>query len=456
MAVEIIMPKLGLTMETGTIVLWRKKEGEPVTEGEVLLEVETDKATVEVPASSSGILSGVKVGTDEPVPVGTVIAYLTAAGESVPTGNGSAVSASDEAAGGPTTEETSSAPAKASTSADGSDRIRATPAARRVAREFSIDLSAVQGTGPEGRIKERDVVAFQATAPRSKPVTPLAKKAAEQVGVDLRQVEGTGPSGRVLRADVLKVASQAAPAAAVTPVKVATGFSVVSPSKRVALNNIRSTTARRMVESVQTAPHFALSVEVDMSEVIRMRERLMESVVKKTGKRLTYTAILIRCVSEVLRQHPDVNASYIDGAIEQYEEVNVGVAMALENGLMVPVIRNADRKSLADITAAMADLEARAKQMKFRPEELSGGTFTISNLGMFGITEFTAIINPPESAILAVGQTEERPVVRDGQVVVRPIMKLTLSIDHRVMDGATGAKFLRDIKQTLENPYLLV
>jgi len=211
-----------------------------------------------------------------------------------------------------------------------------------------------------------------------------------------------------------------------------------------------------MTESFQTVPHFALSVEVDMTEAIRMRERLMDSVVKKTGRRLTYTAILVRCISQVLRQHPDVNASYVDGAIERYEEVNVGVAMALEAGLMVPVIRRADQMSLVETAAALGELEGRAGTMKFRPEDLFGGTFTISNLGMVGISEFTAIVNPPESGILAVGQTEERPVVRDGSVVVRPIMKLTLSIDHRTMDGATAAKFLRDVKLTLENPYLLV
>ena len=448
MAVDVIMPKLGLTMETGTIVVWRKHEGEPVAEGEILLEVETDKAVVEVPAPGSGILRGVQVGTDQPVPVGTVIARP---GGGWRGGRG--------ARGLQPVAWWTSAMATPGVSA-------ATPAARRVAREHGVDLALVMGTGPEGGVKEGDVVAFVAGQSQARPASPSGEEGRGAAWCGHPGAGGFGPGGRIQRADVLGAAGQAgAVQEEPTPASVAQAptskgappsFSYVSASRRVELNAIRATTARRMAESFQTVPHFALNVEVDMSEAIRMRERLMDSVVKKTGKRLTFTAILVRCVSQVLSQHPEVNASYVDGAIEQYEEINVGVAMALEAGLMVPVIRRANEKSLVETASALSEMEGRAAKMRFRPEELSGGTFTISNLGMYGISEFTAIVNPPESAILAVGQTEDRPVVRDGAVVVRPIMKLTLSIDHRALDGAAAAKFLRDIKLTLENPYLLV
>lgn len=448
MAVDIIMPKLGLTMEEGTVVAWRKQDGEAITEGEVLLEVETDKATVEVPSPASGFLKLVVPAGGDPLPVGSLLAYL---------------SDSDAAGGGP---DTATAVAPIHVVSVDRERIRATPAARRAAREKGLDLSGITGTGPEGRIKERDVLSFESVRLQAqaagKAASPLAKKAAQELGVDVSRVDGTGPAGRVVREDVLRAASTVAapvqkPAVEKPPIQqTAAGFDYVPASHRMKLSNMRATTAKRMSQSFQTAPHFALSVEVDMSESARMRQKLIDSVAKSTGKRLTFTAILVRCAGQVLRQRPEVNASYLDGAIERWDEVNVGVAMALEQGLMVPVIRNVDRKSLAEISTALSELEMRSKEMKFRPDDLSGGTFTISNLGMFGISEFTAIINPPESAILAVGQIEDRPVVRDGSVVVRPIMKLTLSIDHRALDGATAAAFLRDFKETMENPYLLV
>jgi pyruvate dehydrogenase E2 component (dihydrolipoamide acetyltransferase) len=436
MAVEIIMPKLGLTMEEGTVVAWRKQDGEAVAAGEVLLEVETDKATVEVPAPADGFLKLLVSAGGAALPVGTVLAYL---------GDGAVDS-------GPTAGGT----APTQTVAEDAERVRATPAARRLAREKGIDLTQVAGTGPEGRIKEGDVLSFQPAQGQAKVASPLAKKTAQGLGVDISVVEGTGPAGRVHRADVLMAASGTTAAAEKPAARPATSVSYGLPSQRVALSKIRATTAERMTQSFQTAPHFALSVEVDMTEATRMREKLMDSVVMRTGKRLTFTAILVRCVAQVLGQHPDVNASFLDGAIEQWEDVNLGVAMSLKQGLMVPVIRNADRKTMVEISSALGELESRSKEMKFRPEELSGGTFTISNLGMYGISEFTAIINPPESAILAVGQIDDKPVVRDGAVVVRPIMKLTLSIDHRALDGAAAAIFLRDIKTMMENPYLLV
>lgn len=449
MAVEITMPKLGLTMEEGSVTQWLKEEGQPVKKGEPLLEVMTDKAAVEIESPGDGVLSFVRPAIGETLPIGTLLAYLLQPGEAAPNA-GPAPSA--VAAETVTASAAPAAPMVPVLSREDGGRLFSSPAARRVASELGIDIGQVPGSGPNGRIQQADVRAFVKRLSMEKPVvTPLAAKVAVDRGVDLSQVAMDGR--RITLADVEKAAeagvAELAPAVETAPAPGA-------EEEVIALTRLRKTIGERMLQSVTTAPHFNISVEIDMSEAARLREKLLDTVEAATGNRLSYTAILVKVVAQALARHPMVNASFDNGQIRLHKEINVGVAIAVEPGLLVPVIRAADRKNLIEISRILKDLQEKSKDLKFKPDELTGGTFTISNLGMFGIDEFTPIINPPESAILGLGQIIDRPVAKDGQVVIRPIMKATLSVDHRVLDGATAAPFLSDIKRTLVNPYLLL
>ncbi len=363
MAVEVIMPKLGMTMQEGTIVRWLKEEGEWVEKGEPILEIETDKVVMEVEAPASGILAGISAGPGEVVPVTQTIAYVLEPGERL--------------------EEVARPPAKEAVPAPG-ERIVATPAARRLAREHDVDLAQIQGSGPGGRIVEKDVRAF---------------------------IEAIKPP-----IEALKV------------------------KERIPLTGRRKTIAERMQESARQAPHIALTVEVDMSEA------------EKARKGCSFTALIVQTVAQALRRHPMVNASLQGDEIVLYDEVNVGVAVDTEEGLIVPVVKEADTKDLPEIDAEIEELAERAREGILSLDEVTGGTFTVSNLGMFGVEDFHAIINPPQTAILAVGAISKRPVAVNERVVIRPVMKMTLSADHRVLDGAAAAEFLRDIKASLERP----
>ncbi len=434
MAKAVIMPKFGMTMEEGTIIGWLKEEGQVVEKGEPLLEVMTDKIVMEVEAPASGVLKGIRAFADEVVPVAQVIAYIAAPGEEI--------EEEKEAEPGVAVEVAALAPP--------AKRVRPTPTARRLAEESGVDLSRVAGSGPGGRITAADVRAYlERTAALLDRVraTPAARHLAKERGLDLKEVSGSGPEGVIIRADVAAFAARK-PAAAPTP--------AAEEVQVVPLAGMRRVIAQRMQANAQTAPHITITMEVDMSEARRARERLLEPIQAETGQRLSMTALLVRAVAATLKHHPFVNATLAGEEIRLLPWINVGVAVALEEGLIVPVIPNADRKSLAEITVALEDLVRRARQNELTPDEVSGGTFTISNLGMYGVDEFTAIINLPESAILAVGQVKDRPIALDGEVSIRPIMKMSLSADHRVLDGAVAARFLADLKAALENPYLLI
>jgi len=430
MAVPVIMPKLEMAQETATVVEWLKQEGERVEKGEPLLTVETDKVTLDIESPASGILAGVRVGPQQVVPVTEVIAYILQPGEELPR----------EA-------EAPSPPPPPPT-----PPVAATPVAQRLAAAHGVDLSTVVGTGPGGRITKADVEAALAAPsrpaveppPEKVRATPAARRIARERGVDLSAVTGSGPQGRIQAADVL--AFTRAPAVAPAPA-----------AEIIPLQGMRRTIAERMTTSYRTTPHITFTVRVDMSRFEEARARLNARAEAAGEVHVSATALIVKAVAWALRQHPWLNSTLHDEEIHLLPEINVGVAVALEEGLIVPVVHQADRKSVAEIAAEMNDLVTRAREGRLTPADVAGGTFTVSNLGPFGIEQFTAIINPPQAAILAVGATQLEPVVdEEGQVVVRPVMRMTLSADHRVVDGARAARFLTDLREALEAPTLIL
>lgn len=446
MAAEILMPKLGATMETGTIVKWLKKEGDRVQAGEPLLEIMTDKITIEVEAAESGTLLKTYYGENDVVPVQQIIGYIGEPGETVPDVP-ARVSASQE-------HPAPSAPSpEAALPSDGREiaeesggKIRATPAARAAARRLQVDLALIRGTGPRGRIQKEDVEAYRRNLPSQPKATPLARKIAERENIPLAGVPGSGVQGKILRADVEAVI--AAQAAAPAP-----GASGMKTRK---VEGIRKIIGERMSQSAFTAPHVTLVTEIEMSAAVELREQLLPRVENKTGFRLSYTEIILKAVAVALTLHPMVNASLRDDHIVLHDQVHIGLAVAIPDGLVVPVVKDADRKGLAELTAECKTLARLARENKLKPDQLSGGTFTLSNLGMYAVDAFTPIINPPESAILGIGRIHEKPVGVNGSIVLRPMMTASLSFDHRVIDGAPAGAFLTELKQLLEQPFQLL
>lgn len=421
MATEVIMPKVDMMMDTGTFVEWLKNEGEQVEKGEPLFIVLTDKANIEIEAPASGILAGMTAQPDDVIPVTEVIAYILETGEALPAESREptgAIPAAETPATAPQTDAQRATVEATSAESEldaGVEKVRATPAARRLAAELGIDLALISGSGTRGRVHKNDVLAF---ADQRQP------------GMKAR---------RVVAVPGLEIPLPNAPQKQVVP-----------------LTGPRKIIADRMAHSAFTAPHITLSLHVDMSEAARLRSRVQEPVQQKTGHHLSFTAIIARAVASVLPRHPYLNASLQGENIVIWEDVHLGIATSLEDYLIVPVVREAQNKSLEQIVTVLSDLVERARAKRLAPAEMSGSTFTISNLGMFGIESFTAIINPPETAILAVGKIVDTPVSTGDEIVLRPTMNLTLSADHRVVDGATAARFLAELKATLENPYLLI
>jgi pyruvate dehydrogenase E2 component (dihydrolipoamide acetyltransferase) len=421
MATAVIMPKVDMVMEAGTFVEWLKGEGEHVEKGEPLFEIMTDKASIEIESPASGVLAGVRAKPDDVIPVTEVIAYILEEGEELPA----------EAAATPAVELAAAAPElvqadhldepKIAEHGPAGGRARATPVARRLASELGVDLALVQGRGPRGRIHKADVLAFAEEGPKVQAVPAVTQ------GI-----------------------SMAVPPIAEVPLPSARQKEVVP------LVGPRKIIAERMAYSAFTAPHITLTLSVDMSEAARLRSHLLASIEQRTGVRLSFTAILARAVASTLPRHPYLNASLNGSEIILWEDVHIGIATSIEDYLIVPVIREAQTKDLERIVVALGDLVERARAKRLTSSEMAGSTFTISNLGMFGVESFAAIINPPESAILAVGKIVDTPIDVDGQIKLRPKMQLTLSADHRIVDGAAGARFLADLKSVLENPYLLI
>ncbi|HEX7736325.1 MAG TPA: dihydrolipoamide acetyltransferase family protein [Ktedonobacteraceae bacterium] len=462
MATNVILPALGMSQDTGKIVQWLKAEGDPVEKGEALFEVETDKVTAEIEAPASGILARVSAAVGEDVPVGQTIAVLLsaaeAAGEPAHARNqDQAVHPSSAPASavsqGPARVVAPEAPAGAGLNGNTDSRSSAVAAsvlASRIAAEHQIDLSRVKASGQ--RVQKADVLAYlQRQQPANGhllPASPKARRLAREQGKDLAAIVGSGPDGAVLSADVLAAqnavgTAQPAPAAVPTPALPA------GESDSLAVSTIWRIMAERTTQSWNEVPHFYLVRETHASRMIAWREYMMS---ERGAREVTYTDLLVKVVALALRQHSRVNATWNSGKISLLEDVHVGLAVAVEDGLVVPVIRHADKLSLRGIARERKELVARARAGKLRPQDISGGTFTISNLGMYGVDTFNAIINQPQAAILAVGRIAERVVPVNGQPAVRPMMALTLSCDHRVVDGARGAQFLETVADLIEEP----
>jgi pyruvate dehydrogenase E2 component (dihydrolipoamide acetyltransferase) len=428
-ATKVVMEALSPTMEEGRLVAWKKHEGEPVKAGETLAEVETDKAVMELVSRSDGVLLKRVLAEGGTVPVGALVAVIGAAGEDVaalvPAGAQTAGALEGQRAAAPVAAALPPRPAAPTTAASPvapptvrpSDRlppsrVKSSPLARRLAAEQGLDLTVITGSGPAGRVVKRDV---------------------EQAGTAAQQ-----------RIPAEGVAA-AAPVAAVP--------SVPSGFRDVPLTQIRKTIAKRLALSIGPIPHFFLTSEIDMERAVEARQAL-----KAMGEQyaVSFNDIVIKAVALALRQHPAVNAWWMEDRIRYHGDVHVGMAVAVEDGLITPVIRHADRKGLAEIAAEAGALAEKARARRLTPGEYTGATFSVSNLGMFDIDEFTAVINPPEAGILAVGRIVEKPVARDGAVTSRRMMRVTMSCDHRVIDGATGAKFLQTLKLMLENPMAML
>ncbi|MCR4441837.1 MAG: dihydrolipoamide acetyltransferase family protein [Peptococcaceae bacterium] len=437
MAVYVQMPQLGLTMTEGTVVKWHKREGETVAAGEELVEITTDKITNVIEAPGSGVLLKILVPEGETVPVKAALALIGEPGEK----------AADLPQ--PAGEEKNDHPAAACetpvqfTAEKGADSgVKASPAAKKLARELGIDLSRVKGSGPDGRIVERDVLACREQKVKEVKATPVAAKMAAELGVELSAIAS---DKRIMKDDVLS-ALQGAAAAAAGP---AAGE---KEDGGTALAGMRKAIAERMSLSWKTAPHVNLTVEVDMTAA----GRLKDSLSREDGVRYSYTEVIVKCVACALAEFREVNSSLQEGRIKRHSGVNIGVAVALDNGLIVPVIKNAEQKSLRLLRQEIAVLSEKARKGELLPDEVSGGTFTVTNLGMYGADHFTPIINPPESAILGVCRVAERPAAVDGSVVIRPLANLCLSFDHRLIDGALAARFMARVRRLLEDPLLLL
>jgi pyruvate dehydrogenase E2 component (dihydrolipoamide acetyltransferase) len=422
------MEALSPTMEEGQVVKWLKSEGDAVANGEIIAEIETDKATMELTARGDGVLRAILLGEGGTAPVGAVIAVIgtteedvseyQAAAPSASEGNGAVPHAGDDAS---PDGHVSAAPVVGGSDGSIDGRIKASPLARRLAADSGLELSTLAGSGPVGRIVKRDVEAAIAAGPIAASAPPATRTAGAQarLAVPLPYAPVFVPSG--------------------------------AEFDDVPLSQMRKTIARRLSESIGPVPHFFLTIEVDMGRAIEAR-RTINGILDREGRKISLNDLIIRATAAALKRHPACNAHWLGDSIRLFNRVHIGVAVAVEDGLITPIIRDADLKGVAHIAAEVRELAGRAQEKKLKPDEYTGATFSISNLGMFGIHEFTAVINPPEAAILAVGGVEKVPAVVDDQVVIRNRMKLTMSCDHRVIDGALGAAFLATLKGMLEEP----
>ena len=459
MAFEIIRPKLGVDMQEGEIIEWKKQEGDVVNEGDILLEIMSDKTNMELEAEDSGVLLKITRQAGETVPVTEVIGYIGAEGEVVADNVASAPAAEPA----PKVEEvaTVEAPVVATQApvVHEGGKVRATPKARKVARELGIDLTQVPGTGAKGRVHADDVENFKGAQPK---VTPLARKIAADLGIDLASVSGTGFGGKITKEDILAISAPAqVKEAAAAPVVEAKPEKVLPEGVEVIpMSAMRKAISKGMTHSYLTAPTFTLNYDVDMTNLMALRKQVLDPIMNKTGMKVTFTDLIGLAVVRTLmkEEHRYLNASLIDDAqnIELHKFVNLGIAVGLDDGLIVPVVHGADKMSLSEFVVASKDVIKKAQAGKLKAAEMSGSTFSITNLGMFGTKSFNPIINQPNSAILGVSATIQTPVVVDGEVVVRPIMGLCLTIDHRIVDGMNGAKFMVDLKHLIENPMELL
>ena len=448
MATEVLMPKLGLTMTEGTIDSWKKNVGDTVQKGEILFSVETDKLTNDVEAEADGVLLKILVPAGETVACKTLIGWLGAAGEAVPDGAGAApVQEASSAAPAAAASGAAAVPAAAGSVHAAGEYVPATPYAKKLAKEKGFDLAAIPATGYKGVVVARDVLGFTpATAAPAAPAvkaSPLAEKVAADLGIDLKDVKAA--HGRVLAEDLLRYIAE-------TREKKDAGEASAAEREEVKpMSGMRKAIAKNMQNSHMTSPTVTFNLGIDMTEMKRYREQLKAKEIK-----VSYTDLLVKFVAKALTEFPLLNCSVEDNKIIYKHYINMGVAVALDNGLVVPNIVDADKKSLTEISAEVKEMAKQAREGKLPPEKLRGGTFTITNLGMYGIESFSPIINQPEVAILGVNTMEDKVVVRNGEMCIRPIMNLSLTADHRVVDGSVAAQFLQRVKSLMENPALIL
>jgi pyruvate dehydrogenase E2 component (dihydrolipoamide acetyltransferase) len=456
MATKVIMPKLSPTMEEGQLSRWLKKEGDKVSMGEPLAEIDTDKATMEMQALGNGVLRKILIQEGESAPLGQLIAIIGEADEDIS-------SLTSEAPAPPKPTPTSEAAATQTPTAPAED----------AATTDAAKPEAEPATAPDESKPRTDVDVSGNGGGAAQPVevpssgrlivSPLAARMAAEAGLDLRSINGSGPGGRIIKRDIEGLIAGKASTAAATKsapqLRAIDGGAVQKTAMPASTyhdepaSEMRRTIAKRLVTSLGPIPHFFLTTEIEMDRAADMRNAIKEL---EPDLKISVNDIIIKVAAAALIQHPQVNASFQEKVVRYYDHADIGVAVAIPDGLITPIVRSADQKSLSEIAGEVRDLAERARHRKLRPEEFMGATFSISNLGMFGIDEFTAVINPPEGAILAVGAMSPKPVVRNNEIVVRQMMRVTLSCDHRVIDGATGAKFLQTFKKILENPLFLI
>ncbi len=456
MAIELRMLQMDQTMTKGKIGKWLVKEGDTVAQGQPLLEIETDKVVHEQESPTDGVIAQLLAEEGANVPVNAILAIIGAPGEEVARVEvGAAVEQ-------PTPVQPEQPKATPSTTkerpGDPAPTLKASPAARQLAEKLAIDLTEVKASGPGGRILESDVqryIDLRGEAPVAETsrlkASPLARRLAKEHGLDLSSIIGSGPDGRIVRDDVLQAAS--APPTPTAPV-----VETATPQQAtevISMSGIREIIAERMTLSVQTNASVTLHTEVDATGFVELRQMLNDKLQAREVS-LTYTDLLVKVVANALGEHPRLNATLTDDGIHLLSEINIGVAVALEDGLVVPVVRNADKGRLSEISTQVRDFAERARSNQLTPGELQGGTFTITNLGNFGIDAFTPIINPPESAILGVGRILKKPVVHDDEIAIRSMLTLSLTFDHRVIDGAPAAQFLQTVAGYIQDPYLLL
>jgi len=424
MATKVHMEALSPTMEEGQLVQWLKSEGDEISSGDILAEIETDKATMELVARGDGIFRKIFLDAGGTAAVGAVIGVIADADEDI---------SGIDGVSGSSAVSAPAVPAEAAEGAPASEPPPATndaaPAADSAAQPAAAPTTT-SAPAPGGRVK----------------ASPVARRLAEEMGVDLSLVSGSGPGGRVVKRDI-----ESAKAAGVAAPSVTAWSSDEAEYEDVPTSQMRKAIAKRLVTSIGPVPTFYLTMDVDMGRVLEARKSI-NTMLEKDGLKVSINDIVLKAVAAALRQHPNCNAQWHDGFVRRFNSVHLAVAVAIEDGLITPIVRNAQAKGLAQIGAEVRELAGRAREKKLLPDEYTGGTFSVSNLGMFGIHEFTAIINPPEAGILAVGGIEETPVVVGGEIVVRPRMRMTMSCDHRVIDGAQGSRFLQTLKSMLEEP----
>lgn len=442
MSVHVTMPKLGLTMKVGKVSKWYKNEGDSVAKGEILFEVETEKITNKIESPETGLLFQIVVPVGTKVPVGTILAVIAQEGERPVRIEG--IQAGEIVEMKPAPGKTK--PAVSETGPREKKRILSTPAARRVAKELSVDLASVTGTGPDGKIKEADVLKFHEEKPPPPKITPLAAEIARQEGVDISTITGTGEMGKITREDVERALAAARAAPEEKPSEIRT----------IPFEGMRKSIADNMQASLQNTAQLTAFTEVDVTEMVRFRDLLRAEYQSDDSVKISYNDIIIMATARALIRHPIMNSTLVGEEIQIHGIVHLGIAVALPEGLIVPKLRHAETKSLLQISTEARALAKKAREGALSIENVTGGTFTITNVGMLGVDGFTPVLNPPETGILGIGRVIQKPAVFHGEIAIRHMMTLSLTFDHRVVDGAPAMTFLKDLARYLAQPMLIM